>query len=73
LRSSESASTLSGSRTPAKSAFRFTSSTMRGVSPPSERMMWKSWSTSDSPGKSGSPLAISAISVPIAQMSTAFP
>ena len=33
-------------------------------------MMWKSWSMSDSPGKSGSPVSISASRQPTAQIST---
>ena len=40
---------------------------------PKQRMMWKSWSMSLSPGKRGAPLAISGSMQPIAHTSTGLP
>ena len=58
---------------PMKSGFARKISISRGGSWPKHRMMWKSWSMSDSPGKSGAPDAISGSMQPIAQMSTGLP
>ena len=63
----------SGILIPLKSGFDLKTSSRLGGSWPKQRMMWKSWSMSDSPGKSGAPDAISGSMQPIAHTSTGLP
>ena len=55
---------------PRKRGFFMKMSLCLGVKFPKHLMMWYNWSMSESPGNKGSPVNISAIKQPIAQMST---
>lgn len=58
---------------PLNMELRVTNSWWRAFSLPTTRMIWNSWSMSDSPGNNGSPVIISAYRQPTAQMSTSLP
>ena len=73
LLSSVSGFVISGNFKPTNLGFLLKSSYCWGIRGPSIFWMQKSWSISDSPGKSASPSVISPIMHPIAQMSTSFP